>query len=86
MARVTLETWIKSHAWAILAAAFAIYGGYVTGQTTTETRLAILEVKVADAATRLSGRSDFMVCAVRQMDQIHDALDITPPCGLEVED
>jgi len=86
VARATIETWLKNHAWAILASAFAIYGGFVTGQTTTETRLAILEGKVAEADLRLDGRSDFMVCAVRQMDQIQDRLDIHPPCALNVED
>ena len=69
-----------------MAAAFALYGGYVTGQTTTETRLARLEEIVARDQTRLDGRRDFMVCAIRNLDQIQDELDLTPPCAMEVEE
>lgn len=43
----SIDQWIRGNAWAILAAAFALYGGYVTGQTTTETRLDVLERDVS---------------------------------------
>lgn len=39
MSKAGLDQWIKTNAWAIIAAAFALYGGYVTGQTTSEIRL-----------------------------------------------
>ena len=84
--RAGLEEWIKTNGWAILAAAFALYGGYVTGQTTTNARLTRLEEIVNSNATRLDGRREFMVCTVRQMDQIQDELGLEPPCDLEVQD
>lgn len=39
---------IEGNLWAILAAAGAAYGGYVTGTTTTDARLAALESDVAE--------------------------------------
>jgi len=85
-ARSAMETWLRNHAWAILASAFALYGGYVTGQTTTESRLAILENKVATGERSLNARRQFMVCSIRNLDQIQDQLDLHPPCNLELEE
>ena len=39
---------IENNLWAILAAAGAAYGGYLTGTTTTDLRLAALEGDVAE--------------------------------------
>jgi len=86
VARTGLEAWIKAHGWAMMAAAFALYGGFVTGQTTTENRLARLEELVATNNASLNARRNFMVCAIRNLDQIQDELDLTPPCALNVEE
>ena len=39
---------LESNLWAILAAAGAAYGGYLTGTTTTDLRLAALEGDMAE--------------------------------------
>ena len=85
-AKQGLEAWIKAHGWAIMAAAFALYGGFVTGQTTTEARLTRLEEIVTANATSLNARREFMVCAIRNLDQLQDELDLTPPCAMEVKE
>lgn len=79
-----LVTWIESHLWAILAAAFAAYGGYVTGMTTLTTRVAALEARQAETERKQQGRSEFMVCAVRNLDKVFDKLGVQPACPMEV--
>jgi hypothetical protein len=76
--------WIESHLWAILAAGFAAYGGYVTGMTTLTTRVAALEAEVLDLKRKQHGRSEFMVCAVRNLDKVFDKLGVQPACPMEV--
>ena len=76
--------WIENHLWAILAAGFAAYGGYVTGMTTLTTRVAALEAEVMDLKRKQHGRSEFMVCAVRNLDKVFDKLGVQPACPMEV--
>lgn len=59
-----LDHWMRENAWAILAAAFALYGGYVTGQTTTETRLDTLERDYARLERHIE-RLDVMIDGAR---------------------
>ena len=80
----TVAGWIENHLWAILAAAFAAFAGYVTGTTTTEMRLAALEGRVTSIEDKQAGRSDFMVCAVRNLDKVFDKLGVQPACPMEV--
>lgn len=76
--------WIGKNLWAILAVAFGLWGGYVTGQSETNNRLTNLERMTAEHQKRLRGRSGFMVCTVRNIDKLYDAHGITPPCPMEV--
>ena len=78
--------WIESHLWAILAVAFGLYGGYMTGQATMEARIATLEKEVADLERVQRVRRPFMLCAVRNLDRLHDKLDVQPACPLVVTD
>ena len=76
--------WIESHLWAILAAGFAAYGGYVTGMTTLTARMAAIEARQAETERKQQGRSEFMVCAVRNLDKVFDKLGVQPACPMEV--
>lgn len=93
--RAGLEAWLKANAWAIICTicggVAAIYSGYLTGQTTTNARLASLEHDVAqqrreiDAISRTqAARRAFMGCAVRNLDQLNQHLGLEPPCMLEI--
>lgn len=42
-----LAAWIEKNLTVIIATLAAIYGGYITGQVTTGSRLDVLEAKVA---------------------------------------
>ncbi len=72
--------WIENHLWAILAAVLAAYGGYVTGMMRSDA----LEERVAALEATSRGRSDFMVCAVRNLDKVFDKLGVQPACPMEV--
>ena len=76
--------WIENHLWAILAAAIAAYSGYLTGMTTMGARIATLEADVADIKRTQAGRSEFMVCATRNLDKVFDKLGVPPACPMEV--
>lgn len=76
--------WIENHLWAILAAAATAYGGYKTGETLTEARIASLESRVSVIERKQEGRSDFMVCATRNLDKVFDKLGVQPACPMEV--
>ena len=76
--------WIGRNLWAILAVAFGLWGGYVTGQSETNSRLTNLERDVARHEAKLRGRTDFMVCTVRNMDKLFDEHDKPPPCPMGV--
>ena len=95
--RAGLEAWAKANAWSIIVTVLGgiagIWSGYVTGQNDQIARLTALERDVADLKAmvvrddnRLNNRRDFMVCAIRNLDQIQDRLDMEPPCELEVEE
>lgn len=43
-----VASWIENHLWAILAVGFGLYGGYMTGQATMETKIASLERRVLE--------------------------------------
>lgn len=77
--------WIDKNLWAILAVGLGLYGGYLTGQTTTTMRIEQLEKDVATNSSRLEGRRDFMVCAVRTIDRLVDRTGIEKPCPLDVK-
>lgn len=77
-------TWIENHLWAILAAAIAAYSGYLTGMTTMGARITSLEGRVNTIERKQEGRSDFMVCATRNLDKVFDKLGVPPACPMEV--
>ena len=77
--------WIDKNLWAILAVGLGLYGGYLTGQTTTTMRIEQLEKDVAANSAKLEGRRDFMVCAVRTIDRLVDRAGIEKPCPLDVK-
>lgn len=81
-----LATWIENHLWAILAVAFGLYGGYTTGQATMEARIATLEKEVQDLKRVQGVRRPFMACAVRNLDRLHDKLELQPACPLVITD
>ena len=67
MAKKDLTEWIGGNAWAILAAAFALYGSYMTGVATTKAeiekingRLETIEEDHTARDLKFSGRFDFM--------------------------
>lgn len=81
---MSLTEWIERHLWAILAVAFALYGGYKTGEATTEARFQELERRMDAVEAKQSGRFDFMTCSVRNMDKVFDKLGVQPACPMEV--
>lgn len=46
MPKERINQFVSEHAWKIVAAAFALYGGYITGQTTTQSRLESIEANL----------------------------------------
>lgn len=83
--------WIKDNLWQIGAAVAVLYGGYLTGQLTTNARIDalqlqvdLLEAKQARDDARFGGRSEFMVCAVRNFDRLFDRHGEEAPCPMEV--
>jgi hypothetical protein len=95
MEKTGVAPWIESNLWAILCAVSTGAGGVLIGMTTTNSRLNEVEKdlgllqalvsKNSDSIDRkLMGRSDFMVCAARQVDRLNNAVGIDPPCQLEV--
>lgn len=61
---------IEGNLWAILAAAGAAYGGYLTGTTTTDHRLAVLEGDVG----KLEKRVDEIAPVVVRLEATSDVL------------
>lgn len=82
-------SWIDRHLWAILGAAMTGYVGFLTGTSNaaamTEKMIAI-DARTAKIEARLGGRTDFMTCAVRTIDQLSNRLKLTPPCPLGIPD
>lgn len=60
--------WIESHLWAILAVAFGLYGGYMTGQVRTETSLEALE-----------RRNESLERRVAELEGLHPRSSVAPP-------
>lgn len=92
MPKERIDQWLKANAWAIIAAALALYGGYITGQTTNESRLSRLEEEkvrleaiIRANGGRLDDRTRFMACTIRSLDQLQSQHDVTPPCQMELE-
>lgn len=86
-----VKAWIGGNLWPIASAAALCYGGYASAQATNDKRISALEVEVerlkkssSEHDARLTGRTDFMVCHVRNMDKIFDRLGETPACPLAV--
>lgn len=79
-----IAAWVESHLWAIIAAGIAAYSGYLTGMTTMGARIDALETKVANIDSKQAGRTDFMVCAVRNFDKVFDKLGVQPACPMKV--
>lgn len=89
-------TWVDKHLWAILGAALMGYVGLLTGQsnaavtteklTAIDARIAGIEARLGKNEVRISGRTDFMTCAVRTIDRIGAALKLNPPCQLGIPD
>ena len=81
--------YIDRHLWAILAAGVSLYGGYLTGTTTVNNRLAILEEKVDHNSTRLLSdegvQRRFMACTIRNIDRLSNQAGVQPACPMDIE-
>lgn len=84
MTGARVATWIDNHLWAILAAAGAAYGGYLTGMTTINHRVEVLESKVSKIEDAQTARRELNVCIIRSMDRINDKLGLQPACPMQV--
>lgn len=79
-----ISQWVEAHLWVILATGFALYGGYVTGMTTTSKDIAQLQ-KDVERLDRISrNRQQFMVCSVRNFDRLFEKTKAEPACPMEV--
>lgn len=65
----------------IIMAGLAMFGGYITGQVTTGTRVAALEKKVQEHEALHLRQRPFLECLVRHVDQLRGGL-TTVPCPL----
>ena len=86
MSRPDVTDWIGKNLWAILAVAFGLYGGYLTGKTEMEGKITRLEEKVATLEKNQADRRNFMICAVRTLDRIMDKTGVQQACPLVVAD
>ena len=82
--RGRLLTWIENNLLAILMALAAAFSGYVTGMTTTNHRLEVVEGKLAKIENVQGQRTQFNVCAVRSIDKLNARVGIEPACPMEV--
>lgn len=79
-------TWIENNLWAILCAAAAAFGGYLTGMTTTSMRLDALEARMMVAEKTVERVQNRQSGAIRNLDRINYKLGINPPQPLESEE
>lgn len=79
-------TWIENNLWAILCAAAAAFGGYLTGMTTTSMRLDALEARMLVTEKTVERVQNRQSGAIRNLDRINDKLGIEPPQPLESEE
>jgi hypothetical protein len=72
--------------WAILAASFALYGGYATGQATTVAKIESLARDNARLERRVAGRTELMHCMVRNIDRlyVHSGQATSPACEMRI--
>lgn len=90
-AQSRLSAWIENHLWAILAVGLGAFAGYLTGEAQTTARLeavekdiARLEAQANELDKKVAARSDFMVCAVRNIDRLMDKTGTEYACPLKV--
>ena len=79
--------WIDKHLWSIIAAAGMAYAGFLTGTSNAAAQAAKLDAiehRTLRIENRLSGRTNFMTCTVRSLDQVQERLKVQPPCPLGV--
>ena len=79
-----IATKIDQNIWAILAAGLAAFAGHLTGTTTANHRLDVLEKQVARIERMEDEQDKFNVCAVRNSDRLHRETKIEPACPLQV--
>lgn len=89
-------SWIDRHLPHILAAVATGYAGFLTAQssaavtvermTAIEARSVRNEAEIAAIKVRIEGRTDFMTCAVRTIDQLNSKANLRPPCQLGIPD
>lgn len=66
---------------AALGAIFAGYGGYVTGQATTNSRIERVEANMG----RIDALERWAACATRHIDRLEGGGNGPPPCVLEAK-
>jgi Mg2+/Co2+ transporter CorB len=79
-------TWIENNLLAILMAIAAAFSGYVTGMTTANHRLDVLEKSEAETKATLERVERNQAGIVRNLDRLNDRLDIEPPQPLEASE
>jgi len=79
-------TWIENNLLAILMAVAAAFSGYVTGMTTANHRLDVLEKHAVETSASLKRIERVQSGAIRNLDRINDKLGIVPPQPLEAEE
>jgi len=67
---------------ALLLAGFSGYGGYVTGQATTQGQLLELRNRMEKVEQTQGRRTQFLSCSARFLDRLQDKVNINPPCPL----
>lgn len=81
-----ISGFVDKNLWPILCGAFAIYGGYATGQATTQAEINNLRDRVTNAERRIAGRTEIMHCIVRNIDRLYDrsGQHATPACEMRI--
>lgn len=75
MEKTGVALWIENHLWQIIAGGMLLYGGYLTGTTTTGHRLTSLESAVGeikeDNKTR-DGKLELLLSRVERLDTLSE--------------
>ena len=76
--------WINQHLWQIAAAVGYVSSGYLISETTTSSRLDLVEARLAASAARDKLDQQFDICVQRRFDTLTPSGPVQPPCTLEV--
>lgn len=77
-----LAALIEKHLATIIMALAAIYGGFITGQVTTETRLKAHDDQLAELKREAAANTAWRVCATRHIDWVRRGSVGDAPCEL----